>query len=105
LSDEEWQKLEEIMIKCGAGKVKDGDILSDKLRECINKLHYHYVVADKSTVSPYRPEFKPKFLTPKPDTPSCPMELDPESEAVITAVKCKRCHDRTYDVWKKCPAR
>jgi len=91
------------MDKVGVEKVKDGEFSSDKLRECIDKLHYHYVVYDKSKVSLYRPEFKPKFLTKNPDTPSCPMELDPESEdAVITAEKCQRCHDRAHDIWNNC---
>ena len=104
LNSERWKKLEEIMVKCGAGKVKDGEVLSEKLRECIDKLHYHYVVIDKSKVSLYRPEFKPKFLTNPRHI--CPMELDPESEdAVITAAKCQSCHDRAYDVWKKCSAK
>lgn len=89
------------MVKIGVGKVKDGDILSEKLRELIDKLHYHYVVYDKSQISIY----KPNFLTRTPESPDnslCPMEIE---EVKRTISGCQACHDRTPDVWKNCSAR
>jgi len=101
LNSERLKKLKEIMDKAGVGKVKDGEFSSDKLRECIDKLHYHYVIADKSQINIYKPKFLTReSVTLAPDTRMCPM-----AEEEVSISQCQRCHDRTPDVWRKCPAR
>jgi len=104
LNSERLKKLKEIMDKAGVGKVKDGEFSSDKLRECIDKLHYHFVVADKSQIGIH----KPKFLTTResvtlaPDTRMCPMA---EEKVSISKFCNEVCRERTPETWRKCPAR
>ena len=106
MSDEEWQKLKEIMEKIGVKDVQDG-FMSEKLRSCINKLHYHIVVHGSQTAVVNPSRSKPKFLTKKPDTRKCPQldEGELEEMGMSFSELCQSCHDKAHEVWKKCSAR
>jgi len=51
LTSEKMKKLEEVMVKLGVGKVTDGEVLSEKLRALIDKLHDYFVTANQSHTS------------------------------------------------------